>query len=220
MDEATKTRNIWGDLERSILCGEGIDIGAGKDPVLPDVRRFDVEHGDANEITKYVNEQFDFVFSSHCLEHMSDPVAALTEWWKLVRPGGHLFIIVPDEDLYEQGVFPSTRNGDHKATFTIAKTKSWSPVSYNLLDLVRELPAGELVDIRLQDTNYNRGVTKHGKASSLAYRVASAAHFHVNRVLGRTPRMLNRILESWDQTRRPHTLAQIQCIVRKRAEEP
>jgi hypothetical protein len=40
--------------------------------VLPHVDRFDVEHGDANTITRYVHEQYDFVFSSHMLEHMVD----------------------------------------------------------------------------------------------------------------------------------------------------
>ena len=39
---------------------------------------------------------------------------------------------VPDEDLYEQGQFPSTYNVDHKWTFTILKTTSWSPCSLNL----------------------------------------------------------------------------------------
>src|SRR5260221_7032838 len=40
--------------------------------------------------------------------------------------------------LYEQGVFPSRFNGDHKSTFTISKASSWSPVSVNVLDLVTE----------------------------------------------------------------------------------
>lgn len=215
MDEATKTRRIWGELERSILKGDGIDIGAGKDPVFPNVRRFDIEHGDAANITKHVREDFDFVFSSHCLEHLPDPASALQEWWKLVRPDGHLFFIVPDEDLYEQGVFPSTRNADHKATFTISKRTSWSPVSHNVLDLVRALPNSELIDIRLHDANYDRGVMKHGRPPSLAFRLAAKTHFVATRVLGKAPRLLSAVLEQWDQTRRPDTLAQIQCIVRK-----
>src|SRR5688572_21561437 len=129
MDETSKTRATWGDLERSVLRGRGIDIGCGPDPVMPEVCRFDVDDGDANVITRHVREQFDYVYSSHCLEHMRDPRAALREWWQLVKPGGHLFFIVPDEDLYEQGMFPSRFNADHKATFTVSKTSSWSPVS-------------------------------------------------------------------------------------------
>jgi hypothetical protein len=66
---------------------------------------------------------------------MHDPRKALLECWQLVRVGGHLFFIVPDEALYEQGVFPSRFNADHKATFTISKAQSWSPISINVLDL-------------------------------------------------------------------------------------
>ena len=70
--------------------------------------------------------------------------------------GGYLFFIVPDEDLYEQGVFPSRFNSDHKATFTISKTRSWSPKSYNVFDLARSLPGAEIFKIQLCDIGYNR----------------------------------------------------------------
>jgi len=134
--------------------------------VTPDVRRFDVEHGDANVITRHVEEQFDFVFSSHCLEHMHDPRKALLSWWELVRPSGVLFFLVPDEDLYAQGVFPSRFNPDHKATFTISKRASWSPVSANVLDLCRSLPDGEIVSSELHDIGYDRSRLVFGTQAS------------------------------------------------------
>lgn len=161
MHEATKTRNLWTERELQILKGKGIDIGCGKDPVAPDVRPFEREHGDANVITQYVKEQFDFVFSAHCLEHMHNPQTALLEWWQLVRPGGHLFFIVPDEDLYEQGMWPPIFNPDHKATFTLSKRRSWSKCSYNVLDLIHSLPQSELVDLRLHDDHFDRSYLKH-----------------------------------------------------------
>ena len=49
-NESSKTKRQWGELERSVLQGEGIDIGCGTDPVLPGVMPFDLAHGDANEI--------------------------------------------------------------------------------------------------------------------------------------------------------------------------
>jgi SAM-dependent methyltransferase len=158
MDEASKTLSLLSERELSALQGKGLDIGAGRDPVRPDVRRFDVEHGDANCITQVIREleSFDYVFSSHCLEHMRDPIAALEDWWKLVKPGGALFVIVPDEDLYEQGYWPSIFNSDHKSTFTISKQTSWSPVSRNLLELMGNLPGVDRVSVRLQDHGYRR----------------------------------------------------------------
>lgn len=162
MNETTKSKRWWGELEVSILQGKGIDIGCGSDPVTPTCKNFDWKDGDANHITRFVFETFDFVYSSHCLEHMRDPQQALLEWWRLVKPGGHLFVVVPDEDLYEQGVFPSRFNDDHKATFTISKSVSWSPVSHSLLDLGRSLPGGQIISLQLQDRLYDRGLTGFG----------------------------------------------------------
>ena len=65
----------------------------------------------------------------------SPPFVALRHWCRVVVPGGYLVVMVPDEDLYEQGVWPSTFNNDHKHTFTFHKPSSWSPVSVNLTEL-------------------------------------------------------------------------------------
>jgi SAM-dependent methyltransferase len=221
MNETTKTRQLWGTLEQTILTGSGIDIGCGPDPVNPNVRRFDVEQGDANEITNYVHEEFDYVFSSHCLEHMHNPRQAVRGWWKLVRVGGHLIFIVPDEDLYEQGIFPSRFNPDHKATFTIAKHRSWSPVSVNVLDLALSLPNGQLVSLVLQDQGYDRRLLKHGDLASTRL---TRKLLHIYNAMERRTGMKLEPMEALashytvvDQTLRQNVLAQIQCIVKKLA---
>ena len=158
--ETTKTKKIWSNVEVNYLNGNGIDIGCGNDPVFPNVQPFDIEHGDANRISDFVKDQKDFVFSSHCLEHMQDPYLALKEWYKILKPGGYLFILVPDEDLYEQGVFPSRFNPDHKWTFTISKSQSWSPKSINILDLIQTIDA-KLVSLKLQDHNFDYAIYSH-----------------------------------------------------------
>jgi SAM-dependent methyltransferase len=160
-DEATKTRKFFGEIERKILSGDGIDIGCGDDPVVENVAKFDLKDGDANFITKYVDKKFDYVFSCHCLEHMHNPYEALKEWWEIVKPGGYLIVVVPDEDLYEQGYFPSLFNEDHKATFTISKRESWSPKSHNMLDLYKSLNNAELLKLELQDYKFNRSKLHH-----------------------------------------------------------
>ena len=158
-NETSKTKRLLTEEEMRILTdGRGIDIGAGSDPVTPDVYVFDLLQGDANNIRQYVNDEFDFVFSSHCLEHMYDPRKALFDWWTLVKPGGYLFLVVPDEDLYEQGVFPSRFNSDHKWTFTISKNKSWSNRSINLYSLICSLPNSKILKMELQDNGYDRNL--------------------------------------------------------------
>lgn len=60
-----------------------------------------------------------------------------------------------DEDLYEQGVFPSRFNGDHKWTWTMHNRVSWSPKSMNVFDLLSVLDDCEILSVELVDTNYD-----------------------------------------------------------------
>ena len=149
---------------RKYFVGNGLDLGGKPDPLLlykelfpllGSVRTWDWEDGDAQLLHGVTDNSFDFAHSSHCLEHLVDPHEGLKNWLRIVRPGGYLVVTVPDEDLYEQGVFPSTFNKDHKWTFTIFKHKSWSNRSINILDLVRDLGEGaELVRLEQLSATY------------------------------------------------------------------
>jgi hypothetical protein len=77
--------------------------------------------------------------ATHLQEHLvalRDPLEALANWIRVVRPGGYLVISVPDGDPYERGTWPSTFNKDRKITFTVCKKSSWSLVSVNVFDLL------------------------------------------------------------------------------------
>jgi SAM-dependent methyltransferase len=39
---------------------------------------------------------YDTVLASHILEHVADPLRALGEWYRVLRPGGYLIVITPD----------------------------------------------------------------------------------------------------------------------------
>ncbi len=146
------------------FVGEGIDIGGAPDPLglyrelfprMGRVRVWDLDDGDAQYMEGVADAVYGFVHSSHCLEHMRDPAEALGNWFRILKPGGHLIVTVPDEDLYEQGQFPSSFNRDHKATFTIHKTRSWSPRSVNVLALLQGLgPAADIKKLEQVTTGY------------------------------------------------------------------
>jgi len=40
---------------------------------------------------------FDFIIANHVIEHVTDPIRALTEWHRLLKPDGILFLAVPDK---------------------------------------------------------------------------------------------------------------------------
>lgn len=152
------------NFQRRYFAGDGLDIGGKPDPLslyvelfplLNSVRTWDLEDGDAQFLESVQDNSYDFVHSSHCLEHLHDPNQGLANWFRVIRPGGFLVVTVPDEDLYEQGVFPSTHNKDHKWTFTIYKQESWSQRSINLLELVIGLgKAAEVEKIELLNAGY------------------------------------------------------------------
>ena len=137
------------------FVGRGIDIGGFPDPLnlyaelfprIDDVRIWDLQDGDAQYMEGVEDDSFDFIVSSHCLEHLHDPREGLSNWLRIVKPGGHLVVTVPEEDLYEQGTWPSNKNLDHKHTFTIHKNSSWCKDSINLMFLLKDL--GAAADIR------------------------------------------------------------------------
>jgi SAM-dependent methyltransferase len=104
------------------------------------------------------DEKYDTVFSSHCIEHMRNPLEALLNWYRVLKPGGYLIVLAPEEDLYEQHNWPSLFNDDHKWGMTLHKDATWCPSSCNLLDLTRHLYRHKLISLTLQDSNYEYGI--------------------------------------------------------------
>ncbi len=157
------------------IIGNGIDIGSGPDklsqygeffPLMKSCRSWDLPDGDAQLMESIEDNYFDFVHSSHCLEHMVNPYIALNNWIRILKPCGHLLCTIPDEDLYEQGIFPSTFNLDHKHTFTIHKTKSWSNKSINLTQMLSNTSFPiEIKKIELLDATFRYNLNQITKKS-------------------------------------------------------
>lgn len=158
------------DFMTRYFRGAGVDIGGKPDPLalyvelfplMTAVRTWDLEDGDAQYLDGVPDGSLDFVHSSHCLEHLVDPRSGLHNWFRVLKPGGHLVVTVPDEDLYEQGVFPSTFNRDHKWTFTIHKHASWSPRSINVLELLAGLDdAAQVLRVQLLTAGYRESLPR------------------------------------------------------------
>lgn len=45
------------------------------------------------------NEKYDFVLSSHSLEHIANPLKALFEWCRILKPNGKLVLILPNKEF-------------------------------------------------------------------------------------------------------------------------
>ena len=87
------------------MCkGLGYDIGCMKrewalDGAIP----IDIDFKDGYDAYRLPKQQFgiDYIFSSHCLEHLPDWVAALEYWHSELKEGGVLFLYLPNMDEQE-----------------------------------------------------------------------------------------------------------------------
>jgi SAM-dependent methyltransferase len=107
--------------------GTGVDIGAGLWP-LPGATPLDIQRGvgAGGRIGDFDDESLDYVFSSHCLEHIEDWNEALSEWTSKLRPGGVLFLYLPHPDcaIWRPG-----------APF-VGKGHKWSPTPTTIKDAI------------------------------------------------------------------------------------
>jgi len=52
------------------------------------------------------DETYDFVYSSHTIEHLPDPSEDIKNWFRVLKPDGYLIIYFPHRDLYEKKQLP------------------------------------------------------------------------------------------------------------------
>ncbi|HUJ26823.1 MAG TPA: methyltransferase domain-containing protein [Myxococcales bacterium] len=171
------------------LNGTGIEIGAHDRPI-PGIHAFQVDRyreyagracpvhvvADAGRLP-FRDSSLDFVATSHLLEHLPDPAAAIVEWFRVTRPGGVVYMIVPDRRLtFDRG---RARTGvDHLLDDFARGTGATDPTHIDeFLDRVElarvypEVPADRLDAFREeQRAAFHRGVREGFEIN---------IHFHV-----------------------------------------
>ncbi|HCB62183.1 MAG: hypothetical protein A2W93_10750 [Bacteroidetes bacterium GWF2_43_63] len=53
---------------------------------------------EATDLSGISDCTYDFVISSHCLEHIANPMKALEEWLRVIKHDGHFLIAVPNKE--------------------------------------------------------------------------------------------------------------------------
>ncbi len=107
------------------MSGSGLDVGyagyiPGVNPILETAIGVDLNYPGYNgTILPFADNSQDYVYNSHCLEHIKDWSTAITEWFRVLKPHAHLIIVVPHKYLYEKKAYlPSRWNEDHKRFYT------------------------------------------------------------------------------------------------------
>jgi len=52
---------------------------------------------EGSDLHKIQDEQYDFLLSCHNLEHIANPLKTITEWKRVVKKGGVIFLVLPDK---------------------------------------------------------------------------------------------------------------------------
>jgi predicted SAM-dependent methyltransferase len=123
-----KERRLKEGFFEKYINGSGIDIGCGRLYGYSDdirVHQSAIAHDkdmcDAHLMDIFEDNKFDYVYSSHVLEHLEDPIKAIKNWFRICKPQGYIIISVPSKYRYEKKDSPPSRwNADHKRFYTIS----------------------------------------------------------------------------------------------------
>ncbi len=120
--EGRKARHTRSFLAQNYCKGHGAEIGALMQPILvpagsqtryidampssyrrglPGNESVDIVDPDIIDdgatLISVADGTFDYLIAAHVLEHVDDAIAALKTWVRVVKPGGHILIAVPDK---------------------------------------------------------------------------------------------------------------------------
>ncbi len=163
------------------LKGQGIEIGAGSDP-FPLPARVKVQYVDCitpDELFKIYpgyhgirfvtvdivasahqlpcsDSSLDFIINAHVIEHLTDPLGAVAEWHRVLRPEGILYSVIPDK------------------TYTYDKPRPCTPLEHVILDY--ETPDSQRDQEHIHE--YVRLVEKATAAGQVESRVAQLLSSH------------------------------------------
>ena len=94
-----------------VCKGYGIDVGCNRrEWMFPGAQPIDPVINRKYDAYNLPNEQYDYIFSSHCLEHLPNWVDALDVWNDVLKPGGVVFLYLPD---HSQVYWRSWHNRKH-----------------------------------------------------------------------------------------------------------
>lgn len=100
---------------KHVCKGKGYDIGCmKKEWAFPDATPIDLDFEGAWHANNLPNK-VDYIFSSHCLEHIDNWVETMDYWYNTLKDEGILFLYLPH---YDQEYWRPWNNRKHRNMFT------------------------------------------------------------------------------------------------------
>jgi SAM-dependent methyltransferase len=160
-------------------------VKAGKDLYnYGEVKRGTQFIAEATNLEGVPSAAYDFVISSNCLEHVANPLKALVEWRRTLKPGGLLLLLLPVKDGNFDHRRPIT-SFDHLLNDYLSGIGEDDLTHLDeilrLHDLERDKVAGSLEQFRKRSLCNldNRALHHHVFDGALATKMLSFANFEV-----------------------------------------
>jgi len=139
---------------------------------------------EAANLGKIPSDSYDFFLSSHVLEHVANPLKALSEWRRVLKPGGWLIMLLPLKDMTFDHRRPVTALEHLIEDFSRDAGEddlTHLPEILALHDLSRDPQAGtpEQFAARSRENFKNRCLHQHVFDEKLAVAVCRRAGFEV-----------------------------------------
>jgi len=104
-----------------------LDLGCGRNKTIPEAIGVDIVwdtdiKGNA-ESFPFPKNEVDIIISRHCFEHLLDPIKTLENWYKILKIGGKIIMVIPDHEKMNT-LDPFYSEGQHLHTYTMESLKN------------------------------------------------------------------------------------------------
>ena len=107
---------------KHVCKGTGVDVGCNREEwKYPGAYAVDPEINEYDALN-FPYDNLDYIFSSHCLEHLNNWVDVLDYWTSKLKSGGVLFLYLPD---YSQTYWRPWHNRKHLNIFSSTIIKDY-----------------------------------------------------------------------------------------------
>lgn len=110
---------------------------------------------DGETLASFLDSSLDFVIANHVIEHCEDPIRTISNWLRVVRPGGVVYVAVPDKRVTFDHLRPITSSAhvlrDRREGPQYSRTdhyKEWASLVDGLVGAEAELYSRDLEEAR------------------------------------------------------------------------